>query len=171
MKKTILIFEILFFGLFIGACSGISTTTNAFASIPVGAGYAEGKEIYFSHTEVSDASVGEKLTSMMKSPVIVVPSLAKIPTDLTAPVYVFENGKTGKGPLGFQVDVFDNPAGTEGYTPLRRIVFVHWKDGVAARVLTSATDVLEGESKGELTLQKTNVVINMPFMVWDGGKR
>ncbi len=171
MKKTILLPGILLLGIFITACSGLPANTGSYASIPAGMGYADGKEIYFSHTEVSDAAVGEKLTGMMKSPVIVVPSLGKVSGDLTASVYVFENGKTGKGPLGFQPDIFDNPPGSDGYTPLRTIIFVTWKDGTAARISTSAADILAGESKGELSLRKSDIVVNMPFMVWDGGKR
>jgi hypothetical protein len=103
--------------------------------------------------------------------VIVVPSLAKIPAELTPPVYVFENGKAGKGPLGFQADVFNFPPGTEGYTPMRRIVFVNWKDASKADVLTSENDILEREKNNELVLKATEIVVNMPFMVWDGGKR
>ena len=41
---------------------------------------------------------------MMKSPVIFVPSLAKMPADALAQVYVFTNGVAGKGPFGFQSD-------------------------------------------------------------------
>jgi hypothetical protein len=171
MKRTGLLSGILLLGIILSACSSLQGNASSYASIPAGMAYADGKEIYFSHTEISDTAVGEKLTAMMKSPVIVVPSLAKVPGELTAPVYVFQNGKTGKGPLGFQVDVFNNPAGTEGYTPLRKIVFVTWKDGAAARVLTSEAEILESESKGELALQRTEIVVNMPFMVWDGGKR
>ena len=61
------------------------------------------------------------LTNMMKSPVIYVPSLANVPADALAQVYVFTNGLTGKGPFGFQSDVFPNPPGTDGYSPLRNI--------------------------------------------------
>src|SRR5512133_3753886 len=116
MRKTGLLTGILLFGIFLSACSSLQGSGSSYASIPAGMAYADGKEIYFSHTEVSDAAVGEKLTAMMKSPVIVVTYLAKVPGELTTPVYVFQNGKTGKGPLGFQADVFNNPAGTEGYT-------------------------------------------------------
>jgi hypothetical protein len=155
----------------LSACSGQQAAGPTFASIPAGRAFAEGKEIFFSHTEVSDAGVAEKLTNMMKSPVLLVPSLADVPEQLTSPVYVFENGVTGKGPLGFQPDVFDNPPGTPGYTPLRRIVFVKWNDGANARELRAASELLSAEKNGELTLQKSDVVVNMPFMVWENGKR
>lgn len=142
-----------------------------YASIPAGMAYAEGKEIYFSHTEVSDSGVAEKLTAMMKSPVLVVPSLAKASEEMLANVYVFTNGVTGKGPLGFQGDVFNNPPGSNGYSPLRRITFVTWVDGKSPKLLTSEADIIQGSDSGDLTLEKSEVVVNMPFMSWEGGKR
>jgi hypothetical protein len=141
------------------------------AELPAGKAWADGKEIYFVHTEASDAGVAQTLTDMMKSPVIEVPALANVPDEALANVYVFTNGVEGSGPFGFQADVFDNPPGTAGYTPLRRLNAVTWAEGADARELTSATDVLAAEAAGELTIEQPGVVINMPFVVWDGGKR
>ena len=141
------------------------------AELPAGKAWAEGKEIYFVHTEVSDAGVAEKLTGMMKSPVILVPSLANVPDESLANVYVFTNGIAGSGPFGFQADVFDNPPGTDGYTPLRRLNVITWTDETKARELKSVSEVLDAETAGELTIEQPGVVINMPFVIWDGGKR
>lgn len=141
------------------------------AELPAGKAWAEGKEIFFIHTEASDAGVAEKLTGMMESPVILVPSLANVPEDSLANVYVFTNGVEGSGPFGFQADVFDNPPGTDGYSPLRRLNVIAWTDETTARELTSVADVLAAETAGELTIEQPGVVINMPFVVWDGGKR
>ena len=109
------------------------------AELPAGKAYAEGKEIYFVHTEASDAGVAEKLTNMMKSPVMHVPSLVNVPAESLADVYVFTNGVKGSGPFGFQPDVFNNPPGTAGYTPLRRLNVVTWKDETKARELKPST--------------------------------
>ena len=171
MRKLASIFMLLFTAVTVTACAGVSGSSVPFVSVPAGMGYAEGKEIYFSHTEVSDPEVGKKLTAMMNSPVIVVPSLANIPADLTPPVYVFENGTSGKGPLGFQADVFRDPPGSDGYSPLRRITFVTWADPGSAVELKSASEVTERAKAGELTMKSTDIVVNMPFMSWDGGKR
>lgn len=141
------------------------------AELPAGKAWADGKEIFFVHTEASDAGVAQTLTDMMKSPVIEVPGLASVPDESLANVYVFTNGVEGSGPFGFQADVFDNPPGTEGYSPLRRLNVVTWADGGTAREITSAADVLAAESAGEITVEQPGVVINMPFVVWDGGKR
>ena len=139
--------------------------------IPAGLAYADGQEIRFIHTEVSDPDVAGLLSDMMSSPVIHVPSLADAPESMLAKVYVFKNGVEGMGPLGFQPDVFDNPPGTEGYSPLRRIIFVTWANGSTPRELKSLAEVLEAESKGELTIEESNIVVNMPFVTWPGGER
>jgi hypothetical protein len=141
------------------------------AELPAGKAYAEGKEIYFVHTEASDKGIAEKLTGMMKSPVLFVPSLEQVPDSSLANVYVFTNGLAGKGPLGFQPDVFDNPPGTAGYSPLRSLNTITWADPAKARELKSAADVLAAQTAGEVTIEQPGVVINMPFIVWDGGKR
>jgi hypothetical protein len=140
-------------------------------ALPAGMAYAEGKEIYFVHTEVSDAEIASLLTDMMSSPVLLVPALADVPDSALADVYVFENGLEGKGPLGFQADVFDNPPGSPGYSPLRRLNVVTWTDPARSRLLTSVADLQAAEQAGELSIAQPGVVINMPFVVWDGGKR
>ncbi len=157
--------------LFVVAACAPQQSGPAKAELPAGKAYAEGKEIYFVHTEASDAGVAEKLTNMMKSPVVLVPSLADVPDESLANVYAFTNGVEGSGPFGFQPDIFDNPPGTDGYTPLRRLNVVTWADGVPARELKSAAEVLEAQTAGDLTIEQPGVVINMPFVVWDGGKR
>jgi hypothetical protein len=141
------------------------------AELPAGKAYAEGKEIYFVHTEVSDKDIASLLTKMMNSPVLEVPGLADVPDSALANVYVFENGLKGMGPLGFQADVFDNPPGSDGYSPLRRLNVVTWADASKAREVKSAAEILEAVNAGELTIAQPGVVVNMPFVVWDGGKR
>jgi len=75
------------------------------------------------------------------------------------------------GPLGYAADVFDAPPGTPGYSPLRRLNLVTWADPAQARELTSAEEVLAAQADGEVTLEQPGIVINMPFVVWEGGKR
>lgn len=109
--------------------------------LPAGKAFAEGKEIFFVHTEVSDPDIAKLLSDMMTSPVLYVPSLAQVPGEALANVYVFDNGLAGMGPLGFQADVFDNPPGTEGYTPLRRLNVVTWVDPAKAVMFTSVDEI------------------------------
>ena len=170
MKKLSLLLLVTLAVVLIAACAP-QQSGPAKAELPAGKAYAEGKEIYFIHTEASDAGVAEKLTNMMKSPVMLVPSLANVPEESLANVYVFTNGVEGSGPFGFQADVFDNPPETDGYSPLRRLNVIAWVAGATARELKSVADVLKAESNGELTIEQPGVVINMPFVVWDGGQR
>ena len=53
--------------------------TNA-PVIPAVAGYSEGAEIMFLHTEASDQKIAQLLTDMMGSPVVHVPSLSLTPS-------------------------------------------------------------------------------------------
>ena len=133
--------------------------------------FADGKEIYFIHTEASDAEVAQLLSDMMSSPVLHVASLADTPSEALADVYVFDNGLEGMGPFGFQPDVFDNPPGTDGYSPLRRVNVVTWVAPEKARMLTAVSEIIAAEAAGEVTIAQPGVVVNMPFVVWDGGQR
>ena len=168
MKKTTVLLVVMF--LILTACTP-QQNGPAKAELPAGKAWAEGKEIYFVHTEASDTGVAEKLTNMMESPVMYVPSLADVPDEALANVYVFTNGVVGTGPFGFQADVFDNAPGSDEYTPLRRLNVVTWVDESKARELTNAEDILAAEANGELTIEQPGIVINMPFVVWDGGQR
>jgi hypothetical protein len=166
MKK---LFILLIAAFLLPACAAQSGPAKA--ELPAGKAFAEGKDIFFVHTEASDTAIAEKLTTMMKSPVLYVPALAETPDSALANVYVFSNGLQGKGPLGFQSDVFDNPPGSAGYSPLRRLNVVAWVNESQASELRSAADVLAAEQSGRLSIEQPGVVINMPFVVWDGGKR
>lgn len=150
---------------------GMNMDMSDVPAVPAGIAYAEGEEIRFVHTEVSDPDIAKLLSDMMSSPVLVVPSLASAPEEMLAKVYVFTNGIQGMGPLGFQPDVFDNPPGAPGYSPLRTIILVSWKDGSKARELKSVAEVTDAESAGEITLEQPGVVVNMPFITWPGGQR
>jgi hypothetical protein len=167
----ILLLGLVLATLVITGCNVQTQTTGNFAQVPAGKAYAEGKEIYFTHTEASDQAVAEKLSKMMNSPVLYVPSLANVPESSLAEVYVFENGVIGKGPFGFQSDVFNKPPASEGYSPLRQILLVKWSEGVDAEELKSEAEILQAGKDGKLTTTKSGIVVNMPFIVWDGGKR
>jgi hypothetical protein len=150
---------------------GLSAMGASGPTSPPVTGYANGREIRFVHTEVSDPKIAQILTSMMRSPVLTVPELAQTPPAALANVYVFTNGIQAGGPLGFQPDVFDNPPGTPGYRPLRSLNVVTWTNPSAARELKSAADVQTAQAKGDLKIDQPGVMINMPMLTWPGGQR
>jgi hypothetical protein len=133
--------------------------------------YLDGERILFIHTEASDPGVAALLTKMKGSPVVVVPSLVKVPKEILTPVYVFKNGVPGEGPFKFQPDVFEHAPGASGYTPLRELNLVSWKDASRARELRSAEEVKKAAANAEIAIERPGVVINMPFLTWPGGQR
>jgi len=168
-KKLLFVLILSLLAVVLSACQ--STSAPNVAEVPAGKAYANGETIYFTHTEVSDKDVATLLTTMMKSPVLHVPSLAQAPDAITSPVYVFKNGIAGSGPLNFQADVFENSPDDASYTPLRKIVFVTWKNESQAKELKSAAEIQTLVASGAVTLEKSGVVVNMPFITWKGGKR
>lgn len=144
------------------------------STLPVVAGFAHGQPVNFVHTEASDSAVASMLTSMMGSPVLVVPSLADMPDTALADVYVFRNGVQPdgpRGPFGFQPDVFDSVPGDPAYSPLRRLNLVTWQDPSAVRLLRSAEEVEAAEAAGQVSIEATSAVVNMPITRWPGGSR
>lgn len=156
--------------ILVGAFVLLAREQSGFVVPPVD-GYLEGERIRFIHTEASDPKVADLLTTMKGSPVIVVPTLAKIPKDALANVYVYTNGVRGDGPFKYQPDVFDNPPGQPGYTPLRALNLVTWKQPDKARELKSAREVTEALARGEINIEQPGVVINMPLITWPDGRR
>lgn len=159
-------------GMADGGMNGMDTADVP--RLPPVAGYYNGDRIFFVHTEASDAKVAGMLTGMMDSPVLVVPELAKVPESARGPVYVFTNGVKPDGPagpFGFQPDVFDTAPGDAGYTPLREVNLVTWRDGGDARVLTSADQVEQAGAAGDIQIEPTGIVVNMPILQWPGGER
>ena len=143
-------------------------------TIPPVTGFYDGTEVLFIHTEASDPGVAEMLTAMMRSPVLVVPSLGQVPSAALATVFVFTNGPRPdgpRGPLGFQPDVFDSAPGDEAYSPLRALVLVTWVDGARSSVLRSAAELEAAIADGRLSIERPGVVVNMPFLTWPGGSR
>lgn len=154
-----------------GDMAGMAADVPRFPPV---AAYYDGERVFFAHTETSDKKISELLTGMMGSPVITVPELAQTSDEALAPVYVFTNGVKPdgpRGPLGFQPDVFDTAPGDPDYTPLRQLVQLTWIDNADPRVLTSSEEVEQAVDAGELKEQRTDVVVNAPFLTWPGGKR
>lgn len=50
------------------------------------------------------------------------------------------------------------------YTPLWQVSNVTWNKGVTPHVLTSEADILTAASNGELTVNKTDVIVNCPVL-------
>jgi hypothetical protein len=75
-----------------------------------------------------------------------------------APIWTFTNGPDG------QRNIIDTVPGDRGYSPLWAVSKVTWADGKTPRVLNSADDVKAAAAAGELTIAKTEIVVNCPVV-------
>ncbi len=154
--------------------SDMSFNVNAPITIPMIDGYYNGEKVFFVHTEASDKEMAEMMTMMINFPTLHFSELNNISPEEMAKIYVFTNGIHGSGPYGggpfrFQIDVFNSIPDQMEYSQFRVPHLVTWSDNSTPRILTSVDEVLEAETNGELTIQKTDNVVNVPMIVWKSG--
>jgi hypothetical protein len=145
------------------------TDTNLPVTIPLTRGFADGSEVFYISTEASDEGLAGHLTNITGFRVVYTPALANTPASALASIYAFSNGIEGEGPLGFQPNVADSQPGDPSYSPLWRINVVEWQDGTVPRELRSEEEVLAAQQAGEVEITVTNMVVNCPFVQWEGG--
>jgi hypothetical protein len=153
---------------------GMGSADTEFSSdelVPLVGGIFEGEDVFFIHTETSSEDISNILTEMMGPTVITVPMLAEIPEEFLANVYVFTNGISGAGPLGFQPDIFDSVPDSPDYSPLRTLNLITWQEDSTARLLNSIADIEAAHEADEIIIEQPGVVINMPILIWHDGHR
>ena len=132
-------------------------------SIPLSKGYVNGKIAYFIATDASDSQIAASITNTTGFKVNFAPSLASTPESALQPGYVFVNGiKATESPVGFQLGVSSALPGEKGYSPLSQLNYVKWNANATPRILKSAAEILDAQKNGELSIAKTNIVINSP---------
>jgi len=147
---------------------------NAPIIVPLIDGYYNGEKVFFVHTEVSDKEMAEMMSMMVNFPTLHFSELNNISPEQMDKVFVFTNGIRGSGPYGggpfmFQIDVFDSIPDQMGYSQFRVPHLVTWNENFTPRILTSVDEIFEAETNGELTIQKTDNVVNVPMIVWKSG--
>ncbi len=140
--------------------------------MPMIDGYHKGNMVYFVHTEISDSAMADMMSKMINFPTLYVPELKNIPEDQMARVYVFTNGVAGSEPYGggpfmFQIDVFDSIPGQAEYSQFRIPYLVTWNADAKPRILNSESKILKAESGGEITIEKSTIVVNAPMITWE----
>ncbi len=146
----------------LGACS----TTPPGITLPRQEAWVEGRRVQYVTTDISDAAMAKQ------SGVNHVPRLAGAvgagDASLTERVYKFTDAA--------QISVFaSGPAAVDAarpdpnYSPLWRLVLVHWKPGRPPRELRSEDAVLAAADAGDVELDVTGIVVNCPIV--DGLRR
>ncbi len=140
---------------------------NATATFPLIFCWYKGQVLYYIRIDTSDEATA-KAQGLNH-----VPQLANVLTSQPAAyddIYTVTN---------FQqynvVPSAPNPVGPKStdpsYQPLWQVSQVTWNGGAKPRVLKSEEEILDAKAKGELTVTKTNVVINCPIIFTpEGGK-
>jgi hypothetical protein len=147
------------------------TTPNAPVVIPLVKGLYDGKDILLITTEVSDKAMKDQIGNFTGFPVNYDANLTKISQGI-GNLWIFKNGVKGPGFMGFQASVVDSIPGDPGYTPLWKVSIVEWKtnSGITPTILGSDDAIAAAQSKGQITITPTNVVVNCPILQWGGNK-
>jgi len=143
--------------------------TSSNVTIPVSTGFIDGKIAYFIATDASTQEVASSVSNTTGFKVNYAPSLANTSESARQQGFVFLNGFSGEegGPLGSQLSVATAVPGDPDYSPLFDINYVHWNTNNTSdiRILKSADEIFDAQQNGELTITKSNVVINSPAIV------
>jgi hypothetical protein len=147
------------------------TTPNAPVVIPLVRGLYDGKDILLITTEVSDKAMKDQIGNFTGFPVNYDANLTKISQGI-GNLWIFKNGVKGPGFMGFQASVVDSIPGDPGYTPLWKVSIVEWKtnSGITPTILGSDDAIAAAQSKGQITITSTKVVVNCPILQWGGNK-
>ncbi len=135
-----------------------------FISIPVEKGYVNGNLSYFISTDASEERIVSSVTNTTKFDVNYAPTLSNTSESARQQGYVFTNGILGNGTFEHQLPVASATSGDEGYSPLFEINYVKWNNESQARILKSTADIMDAQSKGEISIEKSNVIINSPAL-------
>jgi len=159
--------------------STITTTNNTIntkntpnsISLFLAKGYVNGNIAFFIATDASDNQTAASITKNPGFKVNFAPALALSPESTRQQGYEFINGVRGEGSFGFQLPVASALPGDKNYTPLVQLNFVKWNSNssltstVTVRELKSVDEIMAAQKNGELTIAKTNIVINSPAVV------
>lgn len=134
-------------------------------------GYVNGKIAFFIATDASDNQTAASITKNPGFKVNFAPALALSLESTRQQGYEFINGVRGEGSFGFQLPVASALPGDKNYTPLVQLNFVKWNSNssftstVTVRELKSVNEIMAAQKNGEITIAKTNIVINSPAVV------
>jgi len=134
-------------------------------------GYVNGKIAFFIATDASDNQTAASITKNPGFKVNFAPALALSLESTRQQGYEFINGVRGEGSFGFQLPVASALPGDKNYTPLVQLNFVKWNSNssftstVTVRELKSVDEIMAAQKNGEITIAKTNIVINSPAVV------
>ncbi|MDR4511782.1 MAG: hypothetical protein MRJ93_08775 [Nitrososphaeraceae archaeon] len=139
--------------------------------IPMQKGYENGNEIFLVTFDSSDNILSHQLTKHNREfPIHHTKVLKQTPLAALNEAYIFKNGLTGKGHLGFQPTVLTEKPGDTSYSSLKHVNFVEWLNQSKVTELKSEQEILSAQRAGELRVNNTtpDLTINSPAIKWKG---
>lgn len=128
-----------------------------FVTMRIRAGAFNGNDVYFVRTDASDESFART------EELVYVPKLATLTGGgLSGAAYVVEGGSVD------QPVVFSSEPGRDDYTPAWTLHRVLWSG--TPRLLRSEAEIRSAETAGELTVRRTDIVINAGIVKWSNGE-
>ncbi len=144
---------------------------NVPATIPMHKGMYNNGTVHYIITDTNDQTHADIITQRQDWKVELAPPLSDTPNEVLQTVYTFTDGVEGDGIHGYQQEVFSStPVQTDEYSALGSITHVLWKIGQVPEVLDSVEIIMEAEEDGRIKLEKTDIVINMPQIIWPEGQ-
>jgi hypothetical protein len=160
MKTSATAAAVLAASMLAGCVSHSFNASRTETVLPLKRAWVDGRTVEYVTTDISDAAMAKAAGANYA------PRLAGA-VGITGRASVLE--RVYKFPGGEQASIFQSaplPAGdanaVSAYSPLWRMVMVHWKKPANGRVLKSEEELLAAEELGEVALEPTNVVANCP---------
>ena len=144
---------------------------NVPATIPMHMGSFENESVYYIITDINNQTQADLISEKQEWKVEHAPILSDTPNNVLQTVYMFTDGVLGDGIHGFQPEIFSStPAQADEYSALVSVTNVSWKISQVPEVLDSVEAIMEADEAKTIKLEKTDIVINMPQIIWPDGQ-
>jgi hypothetical protein len=128
-----------------------------FVTMRVHTGAFNGNDIFFIRTDASDQAYADA------EQLVFVPKLAGLTGDGLSGAVYFVEGAADDQPI-----VFSSEPGRDDYSPAWTLHRVTWSG--TPRVLRSERQVRDAETAGDVTVERTNIVVNAGIVKWSTGE-
>ena len=148
--------------------SSNNATFNQFVTLPLTSGFFNGQEVLYISTDASD-----KGAAIANNNSHTVPALANAigaPTSAIDDIYVAGNSTLSQVNIIPSVPTPFGPTNADpAYSPLWQVNVYNWVAGKTQRILKSEAEVLAAVTAGDITISKTNIIVNCQVIQLVGG--
>lgn len=166
-------------GLLVSACAGpghpgpaTELPERGTISLPLLKGWHDGRVVHYVTTDVSDREAAKKAGANFVprlAAALVTPSGGRPVESAVERVYAVTNFTQGSVFPSTPLPV--GPANSDtNYSPLWQVVEVRWQAGSVPRLLVSEEQVLQAQERGEVRIEKTDIVANCPIIRFADGR-